>query len=201
MEALKFKTILFDADGVVLKSARRFSEQIEIDYGIKTAVLQPFFQGVFRECTVGRADLKDELKKVIGEWGWKGTVEELMDYWFTKGTHVDEEVVEYIQSLRERGIRCFLTTDQEKYRGQYLQDLLGHGKVFERVFYSAEIGHTKKEPAYFAFVAQELGLSTPEARKEVLFIDDDEENIEAAQSFGLQGHHYRGLEELKTFFA
>lgn len=199
MKTMKYKTILFDADGVVLQSPRRFSEQIEIDYGIKTEALQPFFKGIFRECTVGKADLKEELKKVIGEWGWKGSVEELMEYWFTKGTHIDEDVVNYIQTLRQDGVRCFLTTDQEKYRGQYLQDLLGGGKVFERVFYSAEIGHTKKEPDYFAFVFRSIGMSAPEAKEEVLFIDDDEENVAAAKNFGFHGHSYYGLQELKTF--
>lgn len=45
------KAIFWDAEGVVLRSSRLFSEQLEIDYGIKTEILQPFFTGIFRQCT------------------------------------------------------------------------------------------------------------------------------------------------------
>ena len=199
---MKYKVILFDADGVTLKSAHLFSEQIQIDYGIKTETLQPFFNGIFKQCTIGKADLKEELVKVIGEWGWKGTVEELMEYWFTKGTHVDEDVDAYVRSLRDQGVRCFMTTDQEKYRGEYLNVLLGNGKVFEQVFYSAEIGHVKKEPEYFEHVYQVLSeIMGSIDKNEILFIDDGEKNVEAAKIFGLDGYFYRNLDELKMFLS
>lgn len=93
---MKYKAIFFDADGVLIKSKYLFSEQLEKDYGISIDVMLPFFTGVFRQCSVGKADLKEELANVIGDWGWEGTVEELMDYWFTKGTEIDQEVVEYV---------------------------------------------------------------------------------------------------------
>ncbi len=198
---MKYKVILWDADGVVLKFSRLFSEQLEIDYGIKNTTLQPFFTGVFRDCTVGRADLKDELRKVIVEWGWKGTVEELMDYWFTKGTQIDEEVIAYVQSIRALDVRCFMTTDQEKYRGVYLRNLLGDGKFFEAVFYSAEIGCVKKDSAYFEYVFEDLNKTEQVLKRQVLFIDDGEKNVETAKAFGFDGHFYRNLQELKSFLS
>ncbi|MFH1253659.1 MAG: hypothetical protein V1664_05045 [Candidatus Uhrbacteria bacterium] len=149
---MKYPIVLWDADGVTLKNSRLFSEQLEIDYGIKTETVLPFFKGVFRECSVGRADLKVELAKVIGEWGWPGTVGGLMDYWFSKGTLVDQEMIKFIETVRDSGSRCFMTTDQEKYRGEYLKNLLGNGQPFEKIFYSAEIGTLKKDPLYFDYI-------------------------------------------------
>ena len=191
---MKYQVLLFDADGVVLRSSRLFSEQLESEYGIKNEKLQPFFKGVFKDCALGRADLKEELAKVIADWGWQGTGEELLQYWFSKGTSVDTEIVEYIQSLCQIGVRCFMTTNQEKYRSEYLQNFLGHSKVFERVFYSAQIGATKKQPEYFQFVYKHLdGIS----KNQILLIDDDEENIEAAKIFGFETHFFTTLDGLK----
>lgn len=203
---MNYKAIFWDADGVVLRSSRLFSEQLKIDYGIKTEVLQPFFTGIFRQCSIGKADLKEELFKVIGEWGWKGTVEELMEYWFTKGTEVDRSVLDYVQMIRDTGVRCFMTTDQEKYRGEYLQGLLGNHKPFERVFYSGQIGAVKKDPAYYEHVYEVLnhastGMSPLISKEDILVIDDGEKNIETANALGFVTHFYTNLENLRGFLS
>lgn len=202
-----YQAMFWDADGVVLKSSRLFSEQLEIDYGIKSEMLQPFFLGVFRDCSVGKADLKVELAKVIADWGWKGTVEELMDYWFTKGTQIDQEVLEYVKTIRDSGVRCFMTTDQEKYRGEYVQNLLGNHKPFEKVFYSGQIGSVKKDPAYYEYVYSTLNQASRApfsqliARENILVIDDGEKNIETAKSLGFATYFYTNLDGLKNFLS
>ena len=50
----------------------------------------------------GHADLKVEMGKRLGTWGWTGTVEELMEYWFAGEAEVDTEMAEYIKELRSR---------------------------------------------------------------------------------------------------
>jgi len=201
-----YKAIFWDADGVVLKSSRLFSERLEIDYGIKTEILQPFFAGIFKQCSIGKADLKEELSKVISEWGWKGTVEELMEYWFTKGTEVDQTVLDYVQMIRDTGVRSFMTTDQERYRGAYLQNLLGNHKPFERVFYSGQIGAVKKDPAYYEHVHEVInhtstGMSSLISKENILVIDDGDKNIETAKALGFNTHFYTSLENLKQFLS
>jgi len=199
---MKYKIILWDADGVTLKNSRLFSEQLEIDYGIKTEVVLPFFKGAFRECSIGKADLKIELAKVINDWGWQGTVEELMGYWFTKGTLIDEEMVKYIESVRDSGSRCFMATDQEKYRGEYLKNLLGNNKPFERIFYSAEIGTLKNDPLYFDYIYRTINENSENITKDqFLFIDDDEKNIEAAKTFGFETYFFQNFDDLKKFLS
>lgn len=190
-----YKAIFFDADGVLIRSKFLFTEQLEKDFGIKVEKTLPFFIGVFRQCSVGKADLKEEFAKVIGDWRWNGTVDELLAYWFSKGTEFDEEVVEYVSSLRDQGVRCFMATDQEKYRGEHLERELGGGKVLERVFYSAEIGCSKKEPRFWEYVFSEIH----ELSGESLFIDDDKEKVEAVATFGLDTYLYTDLSSLKQW--
>lgn len=192
---MKYQVVLFDADGVLIKSARQFSDRLQADYGIRPEKLQPFFTGVFRECSRGKADLKDELAKVVGEWGWQGGVDELLTFWFTEGTQIDESVADFVRELRARGVRTYMTTDQERYRGEYLRDLLGHGVLFDDVFFSAAIGVAKKEPGFFAYVDNVIKTD----RASVLFVDDDKKNVEAAKQFGYDSFWFKDLDELKTF--
>jgi hypothetical protein len=78
-----FKVILFDADGMIISSPR-FSEQLEKQYGIPWNRMEPFFKGPFQACKIGNADLKEELAKAIQDWGWQGSVDELVDFWFAE---------------------------------------------------------------------------------------------------------------------
>ena len=190
-----YKAIFFDADGVMIRSKFLFTEQLEKDFGIQIEKMLPFFTGVFRQCSVGKADLKEELAKVIGDWGWSGTVEELMEHWFTKGTQIDSDVVEYVKSLRDQGVRCFMATDQEKYRGEHLERELGGGKLFEKVFYSAGVGCSKKEQAFWDYAFGQIH----ELPDDVLFIDDDAEKVEAVSKFGLDTYLYTDLPSLKAW--
>ena len=190
-----YKAIFFDADGVLIRSKFLFTEQLEKDFGIQIEKMLPFFTGVFRQCSVGKADLKEELAKVIGDWGWTGTVEELLEYWFTKGTQIDSDVVGYVKSLRDQGVRCFMATDQEKYRGEHLERELGGGKLFEKVFYSAGVGCSKKEQAFWDYVFEQIH----ELPDDSLFIDDDAEKVEAVAGFGLDVYQYIDLLSLKIW--
>lgn len=194
---MKYSTILFDADGVLIKSKRRFSDRLEEVYGIPVERLQPFFTGVFRECSLGKADLKEELAKVVGGWGWQGTVDELLAFWFSEGTVVDQGVADFIRALRQSGVKTHMTTDQEKYRGEHLRNTLGKGVLFDQVFFSADVGCPKKDPAFFAHVDQVIGSD----RSQTLFVDDDEINVKTAKAFRYDAHLFTNLVGLKQFLS
>ena len=191
---MNYQTVLCDADGVVIKSQYLFSEQLEAQFGIPRETMLPFFHGAFRQCSLGKADLKVELSKVIDDWGWTGTVDALVHFWLTSGTQFDEHMIDYLRSLRDAGIKTYMTTDQERYRGEHLRNTLGRGKVFDEIFFSAEVGYPKKDPAFFEHVHVAIG-QVP--REEVLFVDDSQDNIDAAKQFGFATHLFRNLDGLK----
>ena len=200
---MTYDAIFFDVDGVLVDDSRRFSASLSRDYGLKIEDLLPFFQGVFHECLLGGADVKEELQSVCAAWGWHGTVDELMEYWLTVGTEINADVVAYVTSLRDQNLRCFIATSQEHYRGKLLQKKLGAGQPFEAVFYSAALGATKKMPAFWerAFFSINNGNATPLQKEKSLFIDDSPAHIAVAQAYGLDTYLYKGLDDLKMFLA
>ena len=188
----KIQVLLLDADGLVLQQARYFSEVYSQEYGVSTEVLMRFFRGVFRECQQGKADLKQELVSVLKEWQWQGTVDELQKYWFSSCTIPDEAVLKVIQDVRSKGIRCFLASNQERYRGEYLEKDLGFGDRLDGSFFSYEIGHHKSDPEFFRVILERLQVPA----ETVLFLDNDASNVAVAQSVGIRAKVYTGVSDL-----
>ena len=87
---------------MVINSPGYFSVQYAKEFGISNDMMLPFFQGIFQEAVVGKADLKELLIPVIEKWRWKGTVEELLEWWFKAEHYVDERVVEEIGGCKKR---------------------------------------------------------------------------------------------------
>ncbi|MEK7648062.1 MAG: HAD-IA family hydrolase [Patescibacteria group bacterium] len=186
---MKCKAILFDADGVVIRG-ERFSLQYTRDYGVPTETLDPFFRTAeFAQCLVGKQDLKEIIAPYVSTWEWKGSVDELLEYWFRAESVVDTELIAWIQTLRVQGIRCYLATNNEKYRTQYLRDVVGLGSLMDGVFSSSEIGVKKHDPRYFEAVLTSLAAAGI-AKDEVVLFDDLQANIDCAQQFGFAAHFY-----------
>jgi len=190
---MKYKAILFDADGLIIHSPR-FSERLQKEYGITWETLKLFFQGPFQECKVGKADLKNELAKTAEAWGWKDSIDALLAFWF-QGDIVDEEIKNLVSTLRQNGVQCYLATNQEEYREKYLENELELNSIFDGFFVSARLGYLKNDPRFFEEAIENLGFE----KQEILFIDHDKENIDAAKAAGLSTYIFHDLEDCKTF--
>ncbi len=187
------KAILFDADGVVLKkTAEYFSVKFAREHGAPLAEVTEFFKTTFRRCQEGKLDLKEELGKLLPGWGWKGTTEEYLEYWFTTDAIIDPEVLKIVGEYRSRGVACYLATDQEKYRAEYLRKKLGLESKFDGLFFSSELGYSKEQPEFFEAALKHMGL----AAAEILYIDDDAKNVEVAKGLGIDARFYKSIEDI-----
>lgn len=183
------KAIIFDTDGMTVNS-EMFSVQFNKDYGVPMDNLLPFFKNEFQPCLVGRADLKKEIESYLPKWGWKDSVDKFLNYWFDAENHVDKRIVEAVEKIKKSGIKCYLATNQEKYRTQYLRNEMGFSKIFDEVFSSAEVGYKKPQPEFFEYILKEIELS----KDEVQFWDDTEKNIQGAKEFGFDAQLYQNFE-------
>lgn len=188
------KVVIFDADGVVVNKPAFFSECLARDYDIPLEKIRPFFQNEFQPCLVGKADLKEQLKKYLPIWGWKVSVDDLLAYWFKAEHYIDERLVKSIENCRRSGVRCYLATVQEKYRTTYLKEQMGFDKLFDGIFSSAELGYRKQDSEFWQKVFNSIGVKE---KPEVLVWDDDQVAIDTAQAFGFNAHLYSTFELYK----
>ena len=120
-----------------------------------------------------------------------GVIEKLrladIDSW----SRVDERMVAYTQSLRDRAQVAVLSNIPADHADAFsaAQPWLHN---LEHVAFSGKIKAAKPEPTAFQHCVTALH-ATP---ADFLFIDDREENVRAAQAIGMTGHVFTGLDEL-----
>lgn len=194
-ESKKIKVVVFDADGVIINSPDYFSVQYEKEFGVSSDIIQPFFKNRFRDCVIGKADLKEELALSLDEWKWKGTPEELMKYWFKAEHYIDERVVKKIELLKEKGIKCHLGTQQEKYRMEYIKKEMGFEHIFDEIYSSCDIGYEKPDKRFFEFIYNDLNKTGDIKPEEIMFWDDKQSIVNVAKELGWQGYLYTNFDE------
>jgi putative hydrolase of the HAD superfamily len=183
------RTIIFDADGVLI-NGEKFSAVLVHDYKIDSEKVHEFFTTKFQECLVGKADLKQSITPYLASFGWTGTVDDLLQYWFKAEHSLNETLLQYVRQLRESGVQVVLATNQEKYRTQYMLDHMGFGTAFDKIYSSAHLGLKKPAVEFFAKIVEELGVG----KQEVLFWDDDQNNVEGARTYGIHAEYYSNYE-------
>ena len=186
--------IIFDADGVIIKREMYFSQRLARDFDIPEEQIMQFFRNEYKDCAVGKADLKEALEKYIWTWGWKGSVGDLLKYWFESEQELDEEMENEVKSLRAKGYICCLATNNEAYRTKHLVETVGFKNLFDYIFSSSEIGHLKSQDNFWKYVQKKLGLKDME---NIIVWDNDGKNIEKAAEFGMKGFLYSSTKDFR----
>ncbi len=189
------KILLLDTDGVLIPKEKFFSTRYAEEKGISDTLLLPFFQGEFRRCQAGGCDMKVELTKYMKDWQWTGSVDEFLAYWFASEPDPSTVALEVVAGLRKAGIKCYMATDQERYRAQYLWNKVGLSEYFDGAFFSCDLKAGKASLEFWKKVLALLGNPPP---KDVIYFDDERENVEAASSFGIDARIFTNIEEVKS---
>ncbi len=194
---IMIRAILYDVDGVITNSGF-FSERLSKEQNIPIDTILPFFKGVYGDCQLGKADLYTELEKVKSEWGYQGDTSELIDYWFSDITpSLNKELVDSVVKIRDQDTKCYIATNQEINRAEYLWEDAGLSNYFDGIFASYEIGAKKPDIKYFDYVVNKLQL-LPE---EIIFFDSDKKIVDAANAYGMRAFLYTSFEEYKKVLA
>ncbi|GAA1366519.1 HAD family hydrolase [Streptomyces beijiangensis] len=119
------------------------------------------------------------------------TIEELRLADIESWSRVDARMVVYAQSLRERAEVALLSNIPSDHADAFLaaQPWL---RNLHCVAFSGKIKAAKPDPAAF----QHCLAALQAVPADVLFVDDREENVRAAQALGMHGHLFTGLGEL-----
>ena len=186
---MTIRAIMVDVDGVLItnRDPAGWSAQLERDLGIAPADLQRrFFAVHWGDIIHGRARLHERLAAVLVELAPHVASEELVDYWFANDANVDRDLIEALRSLRGRGLQTHLATVQEHERAYYLWNDLRLREHFDGIHYSADLGCSKPDCAFFTRIEERTGF----APGELFLIDDMIANVEAARAAGWRAEQW-----------
>jgi putative hydrolase of the HAD superfamily len=101
--------------------------------------------------------------------------------------HPNRELLDYLRSLRQRGLRLALLTNNVREWEPLWRPKLPVDELFEVVVDSAFVGLRKPDPAIYRLTLERLGLPA----EACLFVDDTEANIATARQLGMQAVWFR----------
>jgi putative hydrolase of the HAD superfamily len=182
--------VLLDADGVIQRRPDGWRDSLAGALGFGGEV-ELFLRDIYDEESpvhVTRLGISDGLSRVLQRWSCTGSLETALELWTS--ISVETGVQEIITDLRATGIQVCLASNQESFKAAFMSTVLGYGALFDRQFYSCEIGHAKPDRAYFEAIVTATGI----APDRTLFIDDREHNVRSAREVGFVAEHFARLQ-------
>jgi putative hydrolase of the HAD superfamily len=110
-------------------------------------------------------------------------------YWSELDTN--EEMVAFLRSLRERGVRLALLTNNVREWEPRWRRMIPVDELFEVVVDSAFVGMRKPDPEIYELTLDRLGLRA----EDCVFVDDIEVNCQTAERLGMRAVWFRDTEQ------
>ncbi|KAK7466126.1 hypothetical protein VKT23_004851 [Stygiomarasmius scandens] len=103
------------------------------------------------------------------------------------------EMVTFLQDLKARNdVRLYTASNITRFDFEYTTAIFDYS-VFDGLYPSHVIGERKPNSVFYRRVLEELAGDPTK----IIFVDDKEENVKAAASFGIRGIVFEDIEQLK----
>jgi FMN phosphatase YigB (HAD superfamily) len=188
------RNIIFDLGGIFMNIDYQRTEDAFIHLGVThfpAMFTQHHANPLFADFETGKIPPETFYIRFRKAVGIPLTDTQICDAWNAMLLDFPPERIDWLQQIGRRyRIFLFSNTNQVHYDAfleQFRKDtgLPELNGLFEKAYYSHELGLRKPHPASFLHILQEQGL----AADETLFIDDTFKNIEGAKAAGLQTIH------------
>lgn len=182
---MKYKAIIFDFFGVI-------ASDMYILWLKKNGLgdqVQSLIQSHFQYSDVGTLsaeDLHSYLASLVGR-STNAVESELKEY-----LQLDPNVAQYIKSFWNNPLQIAICSNAPKNIVESFLNEKGIQRYFNHVIISSALGMRKPNKDIFEKTLQMLGLKP----WETVFVDDKEENIQAAEELGLKGILFESILDL-----
>jgi epoxide hydrolase-like predicted phosphatase len=109
-----------------------------------------------------------------------------------KAFGADPKMYALVDQIKETGMRVGMLSNVDD-RGRQLLRRFGFYDPFDPCILSSEVGLEKPDPKIYELLLKTVNLPG----EEVVFIDDKEENVEAAKKLGIDAIQFTSIQELR----
>ena len=190
------RAVLWDMGGVLLRNMVpepriRLAEL----YGMSESQLEElvFENPVSKKATIGEAGIEElwEYVREALQLDPQKLAEFVITFW--SSDRVDEELVDFIQSLRPNYKIGLLSNSFIDARQSLSKRFPGLLNIFDEIVFSSEVKMAKPDPRIYCLMLDKLGLD-PES---TIFVDDFRENVEAAHALGIHAIQFRNSRQAR----
>jgi putative hydrolase of the HAD superfamily len=190
------RMVIFDLAEVLCRGLPGADRQLAQVFSIPPEEILPGLRGeIMNDYCRGLMTEDDLWRRTMEKCGWSGEISRarrvLRENMIVKVAGTEG----ILRELAAAGHRTFLLSDHGR---EWIAHLLGAHDffgIFERLFWSFDLGSIKQERVTFEKVLAELGSPPP---AEVVFIDDAAPNIETARSVGIDAVRFTDAEALRA---
>jgi putative hydrolase of the HAD superfamily len=194
---MTIRAVLWDADGVLQRLPGFDELWTFLPEDLRLRLLADIFGSEMPEVLLGHIDMAERVDRALaGHRLSAADAEGVRAVW--SDFPAVEEAHAVLARLRAEGVLCVLATNQDTLRERHMRAV--YDPLMDRCYYSCSMGVAKPDAAYFQHIAEDLGL----APGELLFIDDQADNVDAARGAGLHAerwHHDEGIAALEALLA
>jgi epoxide hydrolase-like predicted phosphatase len=186
----KYKAIVFDFGNVIINIDLNLTYKAFADFTYKSEEkIKQIFQSneIFRKYEIGLFD-DDEFREVVRQaCGFPLNDDEIDIAWNALLLDVPKTRIEYLENLRIKYPIYLLSNTNSLHINkckQYFRKNFGYSnflELFNTAFLSYQMGLWKPDYAIYDAVIKEIGVKP----NEILFLDDNEDNISAALDMGI----------------
>lgn len=187
------KAITFDLDGVYFINGKSAFIANLVNMGVlESEAKRVFLQSdeMNNQYKLGRLDDVQFWSWAAREWNLNKTPDELIKL-LVSGYEVDQEVLNIVKSVRSKGYKTLICSNNFPARINGLQNRFGFLNDFDAWALSYEVGFAKPSPEIFNNLIEKSGVSA----SEIVFSDDNEANIEAGAKLGINTFYYQGFND------
>lgn len=127
-------------------------------------------------------DLSDTTIELLQEWD--------MEMW----SRLAMPMLEWARSLRNAGYKTSVLSNMSLRFARHLRNTAEWLRDFERPIFSSEVNLAKPEPAIYQLCVNTLRVKP----SEIVFVDDREANVSAAQRLGLKAICFQPADKLAS---
>lgn len=180
----KIEAVIFDAGGVLHESNSVVTDDLVQELGLEQETLKKIWANQIPLLGSGKIDEAEFWRQVSNEHGIRQVevAENLLGRAFTEALKSHAPIIKLIKELGSNGVKLAVLSNTIEPHAKALREA-GLYDGFDYLFLSHEVGMRKPNVAIYEHALEELGTK-PEA---TVFVDDDPENVEAAEALGIKG--------------
>lgn len=190
--AYRYPTLALDIGGVFFLGKAdaaffaRWAERTKLDFQLLRQLL--WYGPDIEQANIGEISAETYFERAALRLNTKAETIRAMIEDAYAGT-LNEELIAYTRQLKTR-VRITALTNNWSF-GRALMERHGIADLFEIVINSAEVGVKKPHVGIYQLMLEKLKVPA----REVIFVDDTLENIQAAQALDLRTIHFQSTEQ------
>ena len=188
------KNIIFDLGNVLIK----FNPFSFIEENVKEENREKFHKIVFQgeewlnldRGTITYEEATQKLSEKFPEE--KANIEKLFTNNIQDVLFMDKTNLEFVNSLKSNNYKLYILSNFHKPAFNKISTIHNFSEIFDGKVISCDCHLLKPEPEIYELIIGKYGL-IPE---ETAFIDDSQNNVDAAKKLGINGIHLKNMKEL-----